>query len=238
MVALRRMLVAGSLVLMASGAYLAIGWSAGSRPLMAQIPNVDSISPLPSLPPLSNSPGYGAPASAPPVQAPGYTPQVMSSAPSASTTPAPAYPMPSYSGNLPSPGVSATGETIVKQVKVEGNFSTEVSKMPKLGTREGQPFDSHIVQEDVRTLASSREIPRRAVEAGAHAGGHDRYFPSCRAPDDRRSHVRRQSGYPHRKPCEKNQNSKRSSRSILTPSKKAAAGWRRITTKRVTSTRR
>ncbi len=161
MVALRRMLVAGSLVLMAGGAYLAIGLCAGSRALLAQIPNVDSISPLPSLPPLSNSPAYGAPASGPPAQAPGYTPQVMSSAPSASTTPAPAYPMPgpSYSsGTLPSPSGPATGETIVKQVKVEGNFSTEVSKMPKLGTREGQPFDSHIVQEDVRTLASSRKF--------------------------------------------------------------------------------
>jgi outer membrane protein insertion porin family len=47
---------------------------------------------------------------------------------------------------------------IVKRVRIEGNYSTEVSKMPKLGTCEGQPFDSHIVQEDARTLASSRKF--------------------------------------------------------------------------------
>jgi len=56
------------------------------------------------------------------------------------------------------PSAPASGETIVKQVKVEGNFSTDTSKMPKLGTREGQPFDAHIVQEDVRTLAGSRKF--------------------------------------------------------------------------------
>ena len=41
-----------------------------------------------------------------------------------------------------------------------------------------------------------------------------------------------------RKRCEKNRNWKRSSRSILTPWRRAAAGWRRITRKRVTSTRK
>ena len=66
MVALRRMLVLGSLALLAGGAYLTIGLGDGSRRLFAQIPNVDSISPLPSLPPLSNPPAYRPATSAPP----------------------------------------------------------------------------------------------------------------------------------------------------------------------------
>ena len=66
MVALRRMPVLGSLALLAGGAYLTIGLGDGSRRLFAQIPNVDSISPLPSLPPLSNPPAYRPATSAPP----------------------------------------------------------------------------------------------------------------------------------------------------------------------------
>ena len=47
---------------------------------------------------------------------------------------------------------------IVKEVHLEGNFKTEPSKLPKLGTRQGEPFNLHVVQEDMRTLAASRKF--------------------------------------------------------------------------------
>lgn len=50
------------------------------------------------------------------------------------------------------------GETLVAEVRVEGNHTTPLAKMPKLSTRVGQPFDPHLVEEDVRALASSRKF--------------------------------------------------------------------------------
>ena len=159
MVALRRMLVLGSLALMAGGAYLTIGFGDGSRRLFCANTKRRFHFAVAVAAAALEPAGLSAGDIRAPAQAPGYMPPAMSAAPSAAMTPAPTYPMPNNgAGNLPSPGGTVSGETIVKQVKVEGNFSTEVSKMPKLGTREGQPFDAHIVQEDVRTLASSRKF--------------------------------------------------------------------------------
>ncbi len=72
--------------------------------------------------------------------------------------------LPPIAGNLPSQGAlpppagQQSNEYIVQQVRVEGNYSTPVSKLPQLRTRVGQPFDAVIVKEDVRTLASSRKF--------------------------------------------------------------------------------
>ena len=49
-------------------------------------------------------------------------------------------------------------DLVVREVRIEGNHTTRVEKLPKLSTRVGQPFDPHIVEEDVRLLASSRKF--------------------------------------------------------------------------------
>ena len=54
--------------------------------------------------------------------------------------------------------MSPSGEQLVREVRIEGNHTTRVEKLPKLSTRVGQPFDPHIVEEDVRLLASSRKF--------------------------------------------------------------------------------
>ncbi len=61
---------------------------------------------------------------------------------------------------MPPPGNSQpqTNETIVQQVRVEGNYTTPVAKLPQLRTRVGQAFDPMIVKDDVRTLAGSRKF--------------------------------------------------------------------------------
>jgi outer membrane protein insertion porin family len=153
MVALRRSLIAGSFALIAIGISLTIGSNFDSNGLFAQVPGGQSLSPLPpySLGPPTGPASYGVPAGA---GSYGVLPE-----PSA----APVAPSgaPLYGGGgpqMPSLTGASGNESIVKKVRVEGNFSTEVSKMPKLGTREGQPFDARIVQEDVRTLASSRKF--------------------------------------------------------------------------------
>ncbi|MFM1904594.1 MAG: hypothetical protein RLZZ440_2494, partial [Planctomycetota bacterium] len=48
-------------------------------------------------------------------------------------------------------------DTIV-EVRIEGNETTDVSKLPKLTTRAGQVFDPQVVEEDVRTLHRSRKF--------------------------------------------------------------------------------
>ncbi len=58
----------------------------------------------------------------------------------------------------PPPGAGGQTEIMVRQVRIEGNHTTPVSKMPKLATRVDQPFDPRIVAEDVRLLASSRRF--------------------------------------------------------------------------------
>src|SRR5262249_16894153 len=61
-------------------------------------------------------------------------------------------------GSYAAPVTSQPGETLVREVRVEGNHTTPLAKMPKLSTRIGQPFDPHLVEEDVRALASSRKF--------------------------------------------------------------------------------
>jgi outer membrane protein insertion porin family len=73
------------------------------------------------------------------------------------TAPAMELPEPA-SGAYAAPSGAQKGETIVREVRVEGNHTTPLAKMPKLSTRVDQPFDPHLVEEDVRALASSRKF--------------------------------------------------------------------------------
>ena len=70
---------------------------------------------------------------------------------------------PQYSGELPSPnGAPAPSNQpqgdVVKDVRVEGNYHIEVSKLPQLRTRKGETFDPLTVKEDVRKLAESKKF--------------------------------------------------------------------------------
>jgi outer membrane protein insertion porin family len=47
---------------------------------------------------------------------------------------------------------------VIVEVRIEGNETTEISKLPKLVTRAGQVFDPGSVEEDVRTLHRSRKF--------------------------------------------------------------------------------
>ena len=49
------------------------------------------------------------------------------------------------------PAVTPPSQRIV-EVRIEGNDTVEVSKLPQLTTRAGQNFDSQVIEEDVRTL--------------------------------------------------------------------------------------
>ncbi|MFM8413901.1 MAG: POTRA domain-containing protein [Planctomycetota bacterium] len=55
------------------------------------------------------------------------------------------------------PGAARPADLIV-EVRIEGNETTEVSKLPKLVTRAGQVFDPQAVEEDVRALHRSRKF--------------------------------------------------------------------------------
>jgi outer membrane protein insertion porin family len=65
-------------------------------------------------------------------------------------------PLPSPGDTRPPPEIAA-GDRIV-EVRIEGNETTEVSKLPKLVTRAGQIFDPQSIEEDVRTLHRSRKF--------------------------------------------------------------------------------
>ncbi|MBM4022584.1 MAG: hypothetical protein FJ284_10175, partial [Planctomycetes bacterium] len=61
---------------------------------------------------------------------------------------------------LPPVAESAANRTadLIVEVRIEGNETTEVSKLPKLVTRAGQVFDPQSIEEDVRTLHHSRKF--------------------------------------------------------------------------------
>src|SRR5262249_9336903 len=58
----------------------------------------------------------------------------------------------------PAAVVSSTGETIVKEVRVEGDHTTPGSKLPKLRARVGEGVHPNIGKEDVRSLAQSKKF--------------------------------------------------------------------------------
>ena len=47
---------------------------------------------------------------------------------------------------------------VIVEVRIEGNETVEVSRLPKLITRAGQVFDTQSIEEDVRTLHRSRKF--------------------------------------------------------------------------------
>lgn len=69
--------------------------------------------------------------------------------------PAGVQPLPAVDqANLPA---SRPSELVV-EVRIEGNETVEVSKLPKLTTRAGQVFDPQSIEEDVRSLHRSRKF--------------------------------------------------------------------------------
>ena len=52
---------------------------------------------------------------------------------------------------------SEQDERIV-EVRIEGNETVEISKLPQLNTRAGQIFDPQAIEEDVRTLHRTRKF--------------------------------------------------------------------------------
>ncbi|NBS33409.1 MAG: hypothetical protein EBS83_11570, partial [Planctomycetia bacterium] len=63
-------------------------------------------------------------------------------------------PLPSTAND---PATTAAEDRIV-EVRIEGNETVEISKLPQLNTRAGQSFDSQTIEEDVRTLHRSRKF--------------------------------------------------------------------------------
>jgi outer membrane protein insertion porin family len=71
--------------------------------------------------------------------------------------PAGVQPLPPVAVSGADDAAAPSADTIV-EVRIEGNETTDVSKLPKLTTRAGQVFDPQVVEEDVRTLHRSRKF--------------------------------------------------------------------------------
>jgi outer membrane protein insertion porin family len=73
-------------------------------------------------------------------------------------------PLPTVSGPASAPNPSAAAVPAeseadrIVEVRIEGNETTDASKLPKLVTRAGQVFDPQSIEEDVRTLHRSRKF--------------------------------------------------------------------------------
>ncbi len=73
-------------------------------------------------------------------------------------------PLPTVGEPPPATNAPATGSSVendadrIVEVRIEGNETTEASKLPKLITRAGQIFDPQSIEEDVRTLHRSRKF--------------------------------------------------------------------------------
>src|SRR5262249_28665544 len=122
-------------------------------------------------PALGAVPNYSAPAAALPVE-----PQVPATEKIhgiSSVLPPGGFPEVAAPALTPTQPMAAPmgGETIVKDVRIEGNHTTPVSKMPKLRTRPGELYDPQTVKEDVRALASSRKFLDVKSQLQAVPGG-------------------------------------------------------------------
>ena len=69
-------------------------------------------------------------------------------------------PLPTVAGPpaAASPRPAETASDRIVEVRIEGNETTDASKLPKLITRAGQIFDAQSIEEDVRTLHRSRKF--------------------------------------------------------------------------------
>lgn len=161
MVALRLRFVFGCTIVLAASLTVA-------RSLYAQYPQSNLPTPESSYPPYS-PPNFATPPGAPYSQTAPlprgpqqyaspdvYEAQDKGLAPKTST-PAPGAGGFGYTGALPptANGVSgAAGERIVREVRFEGNHTTDVRQLRQLRTRKGQPYDHQLVMDDVRYLNS------------------------------------------------------------------------------------
>ena len=59
---------------------------------------------------------------------------------------------------LPSTGGDTDQDERIVEVRIEGNETVEISKLPQLNTRAGQIFDPQAIEEDVRTLHRTRKF--------------------------------------------------------------------------------
>ena len=59
---------------------------------------------------------------------------------------------------LPSTGRDTNQDERIVEVRIEGNETVEISKLPQLNTRAGQIFDPQAIEEDVRTLHRTRKF--------------------------------------------------------------------------------
>jgi outer membrane protein insertion porin family len=111
--------------------------------------------------------GYGAP----PAQGPMYPPPPIPGGPVPGEYAPPQVAPPPGSPGVPStyapitqqpagPGAPPIrpGETIVANVVFEGIKTVRYGSLPKLGTRQGQPYDPQIVEKDVKLLMKSRKF--------------------------------------------------------------------------------
>ena len=59
---------------------------------------------------------------------------------------------------LPPTGDDTEQDERIVEVRIEGNETVEISKLPQLNTRAGQIFDPQAIEEDVRTLHRTRKF--------------------------------------------------------------------------------
>ena len=59
---------------------------------------------------------------------------------------------------LPPTGDNTEQDERIVEVRIEGNETVEISKLPQLNTRAGQIFDPQAIEEDVRTLHRTRKF--------------------------------------------------------------------------------
>jgi outer membrane protein insertion porin family len=77
--------------------------------------------------------------------------------PALAQEPAGIQPLPPVAASDQAATLASPADVIV-EVRIEGNETTDVAKLPKLVTRAGQVFDSQVVEEDVRSLHRSRKF--------------------------------------------------------------------------------
>lgn len=151
-----RTIFAGALAYCAAVIFICAG-CASQDLVRGQAPGAPTYTPAPYATQPPAAPGYAAPSYSAPAYSPAAGPAGAYAQP---TNVAPAY-TPAPQGappavNYPSPDTQpAPGETRVLQVQVIGARGAVTSKLPKLKTRMGEPYDRQAVEDDVRALSKT-----------------------------------------------------------------------------------
>ena len=160
----RRTILIGAFVNCAAAIFVWAG-CASQDSVRGQAPGAPSYSPAPYATQPPTAPGYSAPAYPPA----GYPP---------AANPPPGNAMPAYepvpqgtpAESIPSPDTPlAPGEMRVLQVQVIGVRGEITTKLPKLKTRMGEPYDRQAVEDDVRALSKTGrfiDVQPKVQEAG------------------------------------------------------------------------